>query len=174
MTYRVYKPPSGRSRPSGVANAERRERERFAFSAEAEVIEEKTGTRLCGRTSDLGEQGCYVDAVNPYPLGTSVHVRIHKGKKQLEAQGRVLYSHPGLGMGIAFTEITREQRSVLEEWMLALNSDLGTGSGHIPHTPSAGPTSKESAALSKLILMLIEKGILTEAEGLSILREPMA
>ncbi len=173
MTYRAYKPPSSRSRSSSVSNAERRERERFAFSAEAEVIEERTGTRLCGRTSDLGEQGCYVDALNPYPVGTSVEVRIRKERKQFQTEGKVLYSHPGLGMGIAFTETTREQRSILEDWMLELNSGLGTGSTHTPSTPPSEPAKKENVALKRLIVMLIEKGIVTEAEGRSILREPM-
>src|SRR5207248_10594322 len=57
---------------------------------------------------DLSQQGCYLDADNPLPLGTTVHVRMMKGGRSLEVQGRVVYNQPGKGMGLMFTAVDRK------------------------------------------------------------------
>jgi hypothetical protein len=48
-----------------VMDQERRRAQRFPFIASAEVFEEKAGTRLAARISDISATGCYVDTINP-------------------------------------------------------------------------------------------------------------
>jgi hypothetical protein len=67
--------------------------------------------------------GCYLDTINPLPEGTSVRVRITKGEKTFEALALVRYALPGMGMGIAFTEVHPDQQRVLKGWLDALNED---------------------------------------------------
>ncbi len=46
---------------------------RFTFIAEAEVAELGDGLRIVARISELSARGCYVDTVNPFPVGTELH-----------------------------------------------------------------------------------------------------
>lgn len=93
---------------------------RCAFVASAEVSEVPSGARLSARTSELGLGGCYIDVLNPFPEGTHVHVRILRDQGVFEAKAKVVYCHPNSGMGLAFEEITPDQRSLLETWLAEL------------------------------------------------------
>src|SRR2546428_8480000 len=74
---------------------ESRDNPRYPFTAEAEVIELQSGTRITGRMSDLGREGCYVDKINPFPVGTIVKLRLR--------QAKVIYAQVGMWMGLFFT-----------------------------------------------------------------------
>jgi hypothetical protein len=86
---------------------------RFAFIAEAEVI----GTGGSARVSELSARGCYIDSINPLPKDTDVRIRIRYGCSTCEFSGTVIYTHAGFGMGVAFGELTNEQRSALDVWL---------------------------------------------------------
>src|SRR4029077_9111599 len=97
---------------------------RCPLVASAEVIELHSGARLSARTSELGLGGCYVDALNPFPEGTLVGLRILRDQGVFETQAKVVYCDPRFGMGLAFTEMTPDQRSLLEAWLGELVSQL--------------------------------------------------
>ena len=65
----------------------------------------------------LGLNGCYIDTLNLFPVGTLVRLQILKDKAVFETSGRVLYCDPGIGMGIVFLDATPDQRAVLEGWL---------------------------------------------------------
>jgi hypothetical protein len=90
---------------------------RCAIVASAEALDISTQTRLAGRMSELGIGGCYIDALNPFPEGTVIQLRILRDQGTFEATGKVVYCDSTMGMGVAFTEIAPEQRSVLEDWL---------------------------------------------------------
>ncbi len=90
---------------------------RCPFVASAEVMDTGSDTRLSARISELGIGGCYVDALNPFPEGTAVTIRILRDKGAFETKGKVVYCHPACGMGLSFTEIEPNQRLILEEWL---------------------------------------------------------
>ena len=83
-----------------------------------------SGTVLAGRTSELGLGGCYVDSLNPFPEGTVVGLRILRDQGVFESKAKVVYCDPNFGMGLAFTEMTPDQRSVLEAWLTEIVSQL--------------------------------------------------
>jgi hypothetical protein len=85
--------------------------------ASAEVTELRSGTRLAARTSEVGLGGCYVDALNPFDVGTEVKLRIVRDQGAFEAKAKVVYCDPSFGMGVAFTEILPEMRVILESWL---------------------------------------------------------
>ncbi len=91
--------------------------QRCALVASAEVIEPHSNTRLAARTSELAIGGCYVDALNPFPEGTEVNLRILRDHGVFETKAKVVYCHPGCGMGLAFLSIHPDQRSILEDWL---------------------------------------------------------
>jgi hypothetical protein len=90
---------------------------RLPFLTEAEVMEPPAGTRLKTRLSDLSLSGCYVDTLHPLAKGTRIRLRVVRNKIILEALATVIYSEPRLGMGVSFTELSPEQKSILESWL---------------------------------------------------------
>jgi len=104
--------------------AKRRSVLRCALVASAEVIELASKAQLKARTSELGLGGCYIDTLNPFPQGTLVQLRILRDNGLFETQARVVYSDVRFGMGLAFTEMTDEQRSLLESWLAELVTKL--------------------------------------------------
>jgi hypothetical protein len=99
---------------------------RCPLVATAEVTELGSGTLLSARTSELGLGGCYVDALNPFPTGTMVGLRILRDQGVFETNAKVVYCDPRFGMGLAFTETTPDQRSILETWLAEIVSQLRT------------------------------------------------
>ena len=104
--------------------AKRRSFQRCSLVASAEVTELHTGARLSARISELGLGGCYVDAITQFSEGTLVGLRILRDQGVFETKARVVYCHPQSGMGLAFIELTLDQRSVLEEWIAEIVCQL--------------------------------------------------
>lgn len=51
-------------------------------------------------------------------------MRIHRDQGVFEAKAKVVYCDPRFGMGLAFTEMTPDQRSLLEDWLAEIVSQL--------------------------------------------------
>ncbi len=77
----------------------RRANPRFAFFADAEATL-RDGTSVAAQVSELSSRGCYIDTLQPIPIGTEVRLRISDGIKTCEVPGKVIYMHSGYGMGI--------------------------------------------------------------------------
>jgi hypothetical protein len=97
--------------------AKERAVKRCPFVASAEVLEVGTGTKLAARTSEIGVGGCYVDALNPFAVGTAVIVKIVRDQGAFHSRAKVVYSDPSFGMGLAFDGLEPEQRTILENWV---------------------------------------------------------
>jgi PilZ domain len=87
-----------------------------------------SGALVSGRTSEIGLGGCYVDTLNPFPEGMLVGLRILRDQGVFETKAKIVYCDPTFGMGLAFTEMTPEQRSLLETWLAEIVSQLRSGS----------------------------------------------
>jgi hypothetical protein len=111
-----------RNKPSEPTK--RRSVRRCSLVASVEVTELRSGAQLSARTSELGLGGCYVDALNPFPEGTLVGLRILRDQGVFETKAKVAYCDPRFGMGLAFTEMTADQRSLLETWLAEIVSQL--------------------------------------------------
>ena len=164
----------GATRETATTEAERRGADRHIFTASAEVVDMATGARFSTRTTDLGPGGCFVDTLCPLPIGSEVHVSVRKGETHFQCEGTVVYSQDGLGMGIGFASLDATQNRQLETWLTEL-----TGGRYIPpvdlrrekRVPKSG--GADHAMVVRLIQLLIGKGLLTEAEGQSILHDPV-
>jgi hypothetical protein len=102
--------------------ANQRSVRRCPLVASAEVTDLHSGTRLSARISELGVGGCYVDALTPFPEGTLVKLRVIRDQGTFESNGKVVYTHANFGMGVAFTNVTADQRSILEAWIAEIVS----------------------------------------------------
>jgi hypothetical protein len=162
------------TREAGAKEAERRGADRHIFTAAADVVDLATGARFSTRTTDLGPGGCFVDTLSPLPVGSQVHVSVRKGQAHFQCDGTVVYSQDGLGMGIGFECLDSGQQQALETWLAEL-----TGGRHIPavelRQEKRAPklASDDHATVVRLVQLLIGKGLLTEAEGSSVLHDPV-
>lgn len=157
-----------------AGGSERRIQQRFPFTADAEVTEHRSRARVTGRCSDLGPGGCYVDTLAPFAVGAEVRICVTRDSSKLEAAAVITYAQSSLGMGLKFTEISGENRDVLNTWVSEL-------SGAPPAAPLSTPAGAGSAAtdgntnmlivLNQLIALLVRKKILTEKEGAGFLRK---
>jgi len=171
-------PENANTRVAGAVAQERRKMPRYSFSAAAEMVHLQADTRLNARISDLSKGGCYVDTINPFPVGADVKIRIARDNQSFVAQARVLYSTSGMGMGMAFTKIDPERMEVLEGWLAELSGEApretkALEEDHFPERaePSAG--NEQRNVLNELIVTLIRKQVLTDAEGKKLLQRLM-
>src|SRR6266852_7216104 len=153
-----------------TAPSERRCATRLPFIAPVEMVEMCTGSRIQARTSDLSLQGCYVDTLNPLPVGAAVRLRIHRSGMILDVLANVSSRHAGSGMGLVFGEIAETQRAVVESWL----GELGLP----PRTlfenafpPLKQTTSPDTDCAARLVQVLVRKGVLSQSEGTEVLRE---
>jgi hypothetical protein len=157
--------------------AERRVYPRYHFCAAVEALDQGHRTRMNARTSDISRGGCYVDTFSPFPLKTSVKLRLTCEKSAFMADATVVSSKIGMGMGLRFTSMDPKQLPVLEKWLCELN---GTAHfepretvgfpAHSNGNEKNGCAPKETGyVLNELILALMRKGALTEEEGKTML-----
>jgi hypothetical protein len=109
-------PLSQKNKPLRSTKQQRSVR-RCALVASVEVTELRSGTKLAARISELGVGGCYVDALNPFPEGALVSLRILRDQGVFETKAKVVYCDPRFGMGLAFVDMTPDHRSLLETWL---------------------------------------------------------
>jgi hypothetical protein len=102
-------------------DSERRRSPRYQFTADTEITEVASNTRLGGRTSDLSMSGCFLDMVNPSPEGTEIRVTVHHASASFTALGRVVFVFPNVGMGVVFTNAQEDQLAVLQKWLADLS-----------------------------------------------------
>jgi PilZ domain len=159
--------------------AERRSHLRYPFTASVEAIEPKSGTKIHGRSTDLGLGGCYVDSLNPFAVGTVVKIRITKNDESFDAKAMVTFSQVGMGMGLSFVASEPQQSALFQRWVTELsgggieqdlkeNRDSRVSESAGPHEASH---AEQADVLHELVIALMRKGLLAEREGREMLRK---
>lgn len=90
---------------------------RFPFVATTEITQVSSGARLQVSTRELSLYGCYIDMHHPLPCGTQVVVRIFTATDYFEAPATVAYSHPRLGIGVAFHHVKKRFLPIWGKWL---------------------------------------------------------
>lgn len=157
---------------TGSDVADRRSTERFPFSAVTEVVDIATATRITARVSDISLTGCYLDVINVFGPGTKIQINIRHGNLQFEATGAVVYSLPGMGMGITFTPVPQEMASVLKRWIAQVKGDTAPfeAAPEVVNVIQNYP-KVERHILGRLIGLMMQKNMLTANEGTELLKE---
>jgi hypothetical protein len=110
----------------------RRVNARYPFFAEAEATL-GDGSSVPAQVSELSCRGCYIDTLQPIPIGTEVRLRISDGMQSCELPGKVIYIHSGYGMGIfgmgvVFGGAPAEELSAVNRWL----GDLAQKKRNVP------------------------------------------
>jgi len=81
-----------------------------------EVTYEGAGIHAETRTSDINPSGVFVDVLSAVPVGAPMNLSfVLPGGKQVIAEGVVVHSQPGIGMGVAFTSLNAEDAKLIQE-----------------------------------------------------------
>jgi hypothetical protein len=101
---------------------ERRECRRYPVSVEIEVTEMGSRIPSRGQTTDVSLSGCYVATMFPLSIGTVVDLKMWVSDGNIEGHGSVRTCHKGVGMGIEFTNLTRDAIDRLDDYLHAASS----------------------------------------------------
>ena len=153
-----------------TSQSERRCASRAPFIAPVEMVEMRTGSRIQARTSDLSPQGCYVDTLNPLPVGAAVRLQIQRRGKVLDVLAHVSSRHAGSGMGLVFAEVAPAQSSLLASWLEELGLPPRAIFGE-PFPASNKAASRSGDCAARLVQTLLRKGILSQSEAMEVLRD---
>lgn len=167
-------PKSNNSYSSKIGSdvAERRTSERFPFSAVTEIIDIASATRITARVSDVSLTGCYLDVINVFSPGTKIQINIRHGSLQFEATGAVVYSLPGMGMGITFNPVGPDMASVLKRWIAQVRGEIAPiEAAPELHQAIQNYPKVERHVIGRLIGLMMQKNMLTAYEGTELLKE---
>jgi hypothetical protein len=142
--------PPAHPAPSG---AERRQSPRYKCEGSAEFRQEGSDVRTWGTFTDISLNGCYVEMTATFPVGTVVDLGLEAKGVRAQVQGEVRVVYPFLGMGIAFREVSEENRARLKEmvaWLAAESGPSAVASMEPVQQGVMGGTSNPAAALQAL------------------------
>ena len=100
--------------------AKQRSVPRYEFIATSELTDPANEIRLTGRVTEISRNGCYVDVLNALPVGTLLSLQIACDQGTFSARAKIIYVHPGIGMGLAFVDPDEDQLKVLDSWLAGL------------------------------------------------------
>ena len=83
---------------------ERRRYPRHAIHLSLELHVEGSDVPLRVETSDISRNGCYIETIMPFRVGTKVEVKLWLGETRVVVRGRIVTSHPQFGNGIMFLD----------------------------------------------------------------------
>jgi hypothetical protein len=103
-------------RPQAGTASERRKYARLKCATSVE-LHPTQGALIWGKTTDLGQGGCYIEMPIPLAKGEKLKIGIWIEQVKLWAQGTVTTSTPGFGIGIKFTEISDSDLERLKQFL---------------------------------------------------------
>jgi hypothetical protein len=157
---------------------EKRRSPRYKCEGSVEICQEGFELRTWATCTDVSMHGCYVEATNTYPVGTNVRVKLQANEFQIESAGCVRVAYPCLGMGIAFGEMSEENRTRLRALLRTISRpSVILGPGASPSAPWGGSLmsiqlpADATAALRALAEFFESRQLLMRDEFLRILRK---
>jgi PilZ domain len=109
-------PPAGID--ASVRDArDRRTHPRLKCASSVEVYPTGEAVPIRTRTADLSLGGCFLEMPNPLPKQTQVRIALWVKDFKLWANGEVVTSTPGFGIGVKFIEMTEQDRSQLKQFI---------------------------------------------------------
>jgi hypothetical protein len=163
-------------RPMPEPTGTRRAQQRFHCTGGVEMRRNEGAPPVFGNLSDLSLTGCYVETVSTLPVGSEILFMLRVRDNIVRGRAQVKTSHHAVGLGLVFTQLSREDQGKLE-YILSLLSgslDLNTDDPRKlapedplpvsrPFTPntiqptSRGGSSKMSSQMSTQVTRTIEE-----------------
>jgi hypothetical protein len=159
------------------AGSERRQSPRYKCAGSAQFRVQGSDIRTWGTLTDISQHGCYVELMATFPVGANVDLELELNGIRAQVRGEVRASYPCLGIGIAFREISDENRLRLLDMLRSLSP-----ADHPAAVSEASPISTNTsasfpiivnppAALQALAEFFETHAVLTKEEFVRVLRK---
>jgi hypothetical protein len=120
---------AGANRPCGEnveQTANRRKNSRHRLHCPVRIREKGLNAELAATVSDVSLDGCYIETLQPFPMGARLLLTISHEELEICVQGTVCSVHPRMGMGISFNEVDSKNRERLER-VVTTQKERGVG-----------------------------------------------
>jgi hypothetical protein len=126
---------------------EKRRSQRHKCEGSVEIQEDGLDVRTWATFTDISLHGCYVEAQATYPVKTVMHLKLEANGVRVECKAAsVRVSYPYLGMGIAFVDMSPENRARLKELLGTISRSAAImGPGFISSLPASSPLDQAIA-----------------------------
>jgi hypothetical protein len=165
---------SAQTQPPG---AEKRRSPRYKCEGKTELREQGCEVRTWAAFTDISMHGCYVEAQATYPAGTVLEMKLEANGFKVETKGNVRVTYPYLGMGIAFVDMSEENRAHLRQLVDSISQpSVIMGPGIASTLPATGPLgavpviADPQAAIRLLVEFFDSRQMLTREDFLRVLR----
>jgi hypothetical protein len=155
---------------------EKRRSTRFKCEGSAELRADNCDVRTWASFQDVSVHGCYVEAQATYPVGTLLGMKLEVNGVGVEARGEVRVNYPHLGMGIAFQEMSEENRAQLKTLLSKISRPTVVMGRRVASSLAGSegtgvPIANPAAALRALTDFFENRQMLMRDDFLKILRE---
>lgn len=106
--------------------ANRRKTSRHRLNCPVRLRERGVEAALTASVSDISLDGCYVETLQPFPMGTQLELTLNPPQGKIQASGSVCSVHLRTGMGVSFTGMDEESRQRLT-LLVAAKKERGVG-----------------------------------------------
>ena len=181
---RAAEPPTEPSTEAAAASpggqfkgAEKRRSARYKCEGSAELRNEGCDVRTWATFTDISIHGCYVEAQATYPAGSILDMRLDANGIRVETKGNVRVSYPYLGMGIAFVDMSEENRARLRQLLAKITHPtviMGPGiASSLPAASSldAPAITNHEAVVQSLLEFFENRQILMRDDFLRLLKK---
>src|ERR1019366_9464185 len=108
-----------------IAASNRRRWHRHTISLPLELRDERVNAPLRINATDVSGNGCYVETMLPFPLGTMLRVDFWLDSEHIKISAVVRTSDPGVGNGIEFTGMPPETKTRMQAYLDAIDPQMG-------------------------------------------------
>ena len=102
----------------------RRAQQRFHCTGGVEMRRNETAPPIFGNLSDLSLTGCYVETVSTLPVGSEILFMLRIRESVIRGRAQVKTSNHAVGLGLIFTQLSREDQGKLEYILSVLSGSL--------------------------------------------------
>jgi hypothetical protein len=158
--------------------SEKRRSRRYKCEGSVQIRQEGRDVNTWASFTDISLHGCYVEAQATYPAGTLLHLKLEANGIRIETKGTVRVNYPYLGMGIAFVDMSEENKAHLRQMLATItHACVIMGPGIASSLPATGPLNAvplitdPGAAVQALIEFFESRQMLMREDFLRIVRK---
>src|SRR5208282_3021135 len=108
-----------------IADCNRRRFHRHKITLPLELRDQRSNAPLRINATDVSGNGCYVESMQPLPLGTVLRVDLWLDAEHVKVTAIVRTCDPGVGNGIEFTGMTPDTKQRMQTYLDAIDPQMG-------------------------------------------------
>jgi hypothetical protein len=108
-----------------ISGSNRRRWFRHKISLPLEIRDERVNAPIRINATDISGNGCYVESMLPFPLGTVLRLDFWLDSEHVNITAVVRTCDPGVGNGIEFTGMHSEMKERMQAYLDAVDPQMG-------------------------------------------------